>query len=60
MHIQYITLGLTKNMYWFKELVFAPLRYCGFSARVKSFVLQNLKLAETRVFPTGGVEECPH
>ena len=30
-----------KNIYWFKKLVFAPLRY-GFIVRVKSFILQSL------------------
>ena len=38
------------NIYQFKKLVPAPLRCCGFSVRVKSFVLQSLALGETIVF----------
>ena len=47
------------NIYQFKKLVPAPLRYCGFSVRVKSFVLQSLTLGETMVFPTGGMGSSP-
>ena len=40
----------TKNIYWFKNLVFTPLICCGFSIRVKYFVLQSLASPETAVY----------
>ena len=61
MYMQYKTLELKtpiirvcipmqKKPHWFENLVFAQLVSCGFSVKVKSFVLQSLTLPETAVY----------